>query len=90
MRRGGRRGRTIAMTGFERLKKRPQRALDYRRNFFDGKSTYILYLWEMLEEHNLFQSSTQQLHEDVGSVDGSTGVPPYAIGGKRKCSNDDS
>jgi len=73
---------------FGRLKKRTQRALDNRRNFFDGKSTYLLYLWEMLEEHNLFQSSMQQLHDDVGSVDGSTGVP-YAIGGKRKSSNNE-
>jgi hypothetical protein len=73
---------------FGSLKKRPQRALDLRRNFFDGKSTYLLYLWEMLEEHNLFQLSMQQLHEDIGSGDGSTGVPSV-IGAKRKSAEDD-
>jgi hypothetical protein len=73
---------------FRRLKKRPQQALDLRRNFFDGKSTYLLYLWEMLEEHNLFQSSMQQLHEDIGSGDGSTGVPSV-IGAKQKSAEDD-
>jgi hypothetical protein len=90
--RGGEEGEDDSYDGvgrrFGRLKKRTQRALDKRRNFFDGKSTYLLYLWEMLEEHNLFQSSMQQLHDDVGSVDGSTGVP-YAIGGKRKSSNNE-
>jgi hypothetical protein len=30
---------------FGRLKKRPQQALDMRCNFFDGKSTCLLYLW---------------------------------------------
>jgi hypothetical protein len=67
---------------FGRLKKWPQQALDLRRNFFDGKSTYLLYLWEMLEDHNLFQSSMQQLHENIGSGDGSTGVLSI-IGAKR-------
>jgi hypothetical protein len=37
----------------------------------------------MLEDHNLFQSLIQQLHEDVGFGGGSTG-DPYAIGAKRK------
>ena len=73
---------------FGSLKQRPRRALDLRRNFFDGRATYLLYLWDMLEEHGLLQSSVQQLHDGIGSGDGDTGVPA-TVGGKRKSSLDD-
>ena len=72
---------------FGSLKQRPRRALDLRRNFFDGRATYLLYLWDMLEEHGLLESSIQQLHDGIGSGDGGTGVPS-TIGAKRKSSDD--
>lgn len=40
------------------LRNRPQGALNLHKNFFDGKS-YLLYLWEMLDTHDLFHSSMQ-------------------------------
>jgi hypothetical protein len=67
---------------FGKLSGRQQRALDQCRNFFDNKQTYLLYLWDILDEHNLVQSSMQQLLSGIGSGNGSTGVP-LVIGSKR-------
>ena len=67
---------------------RTQSALDMRRNFFDGKNVYLLYLWDVLEEHGLTQSTMQQLQDGVGSANGSHGVPS-TIGGKRSNSIDE-
>ena len=72
---------------FGSLKQRPRRALDNRSNFFDGRSTYLLYMWDMLDEHGLLQSSVQQLHDGIGSGDGGESVP-FAITGKRKSVDD--
>ena len=77
------------MITFGSLKGRPQRALDLRQNFFDCRNTYLLYLWDVLDEHDLVQSSMQQLLEGIGSGNGGTGVPSV-IGGKRKSDADDS
>ena len=59
-----------------------------RCNFFDGKNVYLLYLWGVLEEHGLTQSTMQQLQDGVGSANGSHGVPS-TIGGKRSNSIDE-
>ena len=64
---------------FGGLTGRPQKALDLRRNFFDDKATYLLYLWDILEEHDLTQSTMQQLLEGVGSGNGGSGVP-FSVG----------
>ena len=37
---------------FGSLKGRRRSALDLRRNFFDDKNTYLLYLWDVLDEHD--------------------------------------
>ena len=74
---------------FGSLKQRPRRALDLRRNFFDGRATHFLYLWDMLEEHDLLQSSVQQLHAGIGSGDGGVGVPSIIGAKKRKNEQDD-
>jgi hypothetical protein len=66
-----------------------QQSLDLRRNFVDGRSTYLIYLWDMLWEHDLFQSSMQQLKEGIGSSNGHLGVP-LVIRGKRNIDNNDS
>ncbi len=77
---------------FGNLRGRPQHALDSRRKFFDDKPSYLLYLWDILDEHNLVQSSMQQLLLGIGSEDGSNGVPSVVGGGaaKRNNNEDDS
>jgi hypothetical protein len=69
------------------LKGCPQRALDLLQNFFDDRNTYLLYLWNVLDDHDLVQSSMQQLLVGIGSGNGSTEVPSF-IGGKRKSDGD--
>lgn len=71
------------------LRGRPQRALDLRRNFFDDRNTYLLYLWDILDEHDLVQSSMQQLLTGIGSGNGSSGVPSV-IGDKGRNNDNDS
>ncbi len=74
---------------FGSLRGRSQRSLDLRRNFFGDKNSYLLYLWDVLEEHGLVQSSMQQLLDGIGSSNGCDGVPSV-IGGKSKRDKDDS
>jgi len=38
---------------FGNLRGRPQRALDLCRNYFDDRNSYLIYLWDILDEHNL-------------------------------------
>ena len=57
------------------LEGRSQVALELRANFFDGKNMYLLYLWDVLEEHGLTQSTMQQLRDGIGCGNGSEGVP---------------
>jgi hypothetical protein len=82
----------VGNTAFGSLNGRPQQALDSRANFFVNSPTYLLYLWDVLDEHDLVQTSMQQLVDGVGSGNGGTGVPSV-IGGsssKRKSDADDS
>ena len=74
---------------FGSLEGRSQRALDLRHNFFDKWNTYLLYLWDVLDEHNLVQSTMQQLLEGVGAGNGSNGVPSV-VGGRRQSDDNDS
>jgi len=68
---------------FGALAGRSQGALDLRRNFFDDRNTYLLYLWDILDEHDLVQSTMQQLLEGAASGNGTTGVPSV-IGSNNK------
>ncbi len=70
-------------TAFGSLNGRPQQALDSQANFFVNSPTYLLYLWDVLDEHDLVQTSMQQLVDGVRSDNGGFGVPSV-IGGKRK------
>ena len=74
---------------FGSLNGRGQQALDLRRNFFSDKNTYLLYLWDVLDEHGLVQSSMQQLLDGIGASDGFDGVPSV-ITGRRKSDGDES
>ena len=62
-------------TSFGLLKGRGHSALDLRCNFFDDKYTYLLYLWDVLDEHDLVNSTMQQLLGGISSANGSTDVP---------------
>ena len=75
-------------TSFGSLKSRGRSALDLRRNFFDDKYTYLLYLWDVLDEHDLVNSTMQQLLGGIGSANGSTDVPSVIM--KRKSDDYDS
>jgi hypothetical protein len=72
---------SIVEPEFGALRNRPQRALDQRKYFTNGKSVYLLYLWEMLEKHDLLGSSIQRLSASVCASNGNCAVP-LIIGGK--------
>ena len=65
-------------------------ALDQRKNFVIGTNTYHLYLWEMLEKHDLFGSSIQCLNASVSSGNGNAGVPSLILGKHKYGDDDDS
>jgi len=67
---------------FGALISRPQRALNQCKNFIDGKSSYLLYLWEVLAQHDLLSSLVQRLNEDTGAGNGHLGVS--SIIGRRR------
>ncbi len=60
---------------FGSLKNRSQSALASRRNFFRDRQLYLLYLWEMLNTHDLLGSALQRLNNTVSATNGSSGVP---------------
>jgi hypothetical protein len=72
---------------FGALINRPQGALDQRKNFIDGKSSYLLYLWEVLAQHDLLSSSVQRLNEDTRAGNGHLGVP--SVIGRRRFAGDE-
>jgi hypothetical protein len=74
---------------FGSLANRPPQSLELRRNFVDKRSTYLLYLWDMLIEHDLFQMSMQQLADGIGSGNSHSRVSSV-IGSKHKNEDNDS
>ncbi len=60
---------------FGSLKNCLQLALNNQKYFVEGKSSYLLYLWELLDEHDLAGSSMQRLNDDVCSGNGNNRVP---------------
>jgi hypothetical protein len=69
------------------VKNRSQAALDNYKNFVHGK-TYLLYLWQMLDTHDLLRSSMQRLNLSTASGNASFGVPSV-VGNKHRYSEDD-
>ena len=51
------------------LAEAPAQALDNRRNFLNGKPSYILYFWELADQHQLLSSAVQRLSNQVGAAD---------------------
>ena len=70
---------------FGELRNRPRAALDSRAAFFRDKESYLLYLWEVLENNNLMVSSMQRLDKRVAGADG---IP--SVIGRRKRNADES
>ena len=77
----------VSDEAFGSLRNRSQAALDQRKNFVYGK-TYLLYLWHMLDTHDLLRSSMQRFNSSTGSGNASFGVPSV-VGHKHGFSEDD-
>ncbi len=53
-----------------------QEALDNRANLIkDGKESYLLYFWELIDGHGLLALAMQKLNDDVSAANGAAGVP---------------
>jgi hypothetical protein len=72
---------------FGRLEYRTQHALASRQSFFRDRQLYLLYLWEMLNFHDLLGSALQKSSNDVSATNGSSGVPSV-VGGPRRRDDD--
>ena len=58
------------------------RALHSRSSFLNGKPSYLLYYWELAEEHQLLASSLQRLSNDVGAIGASSAPLIYSATGR--------
>ncbi len=63
---------------FGRLKNRNQHALASCHIFFRDRQLYLLYLWEMLNIHDLLGSALQK-NNIVSATNGSSGVPSVVV-----------
>ena len=68
---------------FGELSNCPHKALDLRLAFFRDKESYLLYLWEALDNNNLMVSSMQRLDNSVAAMNGADGILSV-LGNKRK------
>ena len=69
-----------ATHNYGRLDSRPARALQSRAAFLNGKPSYLLYYWEVIDAHQLLQSSVQRLNSNTGAGDASTAPTVTATG----------
>jgi hypothetical protein len=53
------------------LSQRPPQALQSRASFLNGRPSYLLYFWEVVDAHQNFQSSLQRLNNNAGAADAS-------------------
>jgi hypothetical protein len=55
------------------LRGMPARALQSRQAaFLNGRPSYLLYFWEVVDAHQLLQSAPQRLNNHVGATDGTS------------------
>lgn len=54
---------------FGSLCNRSRPALACRRNFLNGKPSYLLYFWELMEKHQLLSSTVQRLDDSFAATD---------------------
>jgi uncharacterized small protein (DUF1192 family) len=61
---------------FGELKNRSTKALDSRSSFLHNRPSYLLYLWEIFDKHDLLKTTVNRLSVDTGAVDGGVGSVP--------------
>jgi len=65
-----------------------QEALDNRVKFIkDGKESYLLYFWELIDNHGLLASAMQKLNDRVSATNGAAGVPSAVARNRRNDSS---
>lgn len=67
--------------GYGELKNRPSRALDTRSSFLLNRPSYLLYLWEVFEQHGLLSTTVNRLSNNVAVADGEVESMPLVSGG---------
>lgn len=71
--------------GFGELRNRPRRALDSRSSFLNNRPSYLLYLWEVFDQHGLLNTTVNRLSNGVGAADGEAlSMPLVSEGSVRK------
>ena len=53
------------------LSGRPARAIQSRAAFLNGRPSYLLYFWEIVDQNQLLQSSLQRVNSNTGASDAS-------------------
>jgi hypothetical protein len=66
---------------FGSLSRRSQAALQNRRSFLYGKPSYLLFFWELADQHQLLQSALQRLQVTVSASDASSAPSIIAVAG---------
>jgi hypothetical protein len=71
---------------------RPARALQSRAAFLNGRPSYLLYFWEIADQHQLLQSSLQRLNNGTGASDASSAPSANSMSNsnRRRRSHDSS
>jgi hypothetical protein len=76
------------------LERRPARALQTRAAFLNGRPSYVLYFWEVADNHQLLNSSLQRLNNSTGASDAScaasTAASTSSAGSRRKRRHQDN
>ena len=65
-------------TEFGQLANRGRPALATRRNFLQGKPSYLLYYWELMDRHQLLSSTVQRFDEGFAAADAKS-VPTITL-----------
>jgi hypothetical protein len=56
-------------------KGRGRYSLSKRQDFFGNTNSYVLYMWHIIDKHDLIGTSMSMLSDAVGSLDGARGIP---------------
>eukprot|EP00977_Amphora_coffeiformis_P003886 scaffold770_cov76-Amphora_coffeaeformis.AAC.1 len=74
---------------FGALSGRGRPALASRRNFLQGKPSYLLYYWELMDRHQLLASTVQRLDEQYSAPDANSIRSVRSSASKRRRSNEE-
>ena len=70
-------------TALGSLSHRPACALQSRSSFLGGRPSYVLYYWEIVDSHQLLQSSLQRLTSNAGAANASAAPSTVSSTGSR-------